>query len=1181
MDRPRHHVRVAVIALVATALSAHTALAGWMWDQNNDKIDDRIVEVETQGITAAHKGGVLSGRRLFAVMNTSAPFEYGVYIGYDHHPTDADAAALEALGIPVQVRYRYIDYIRSRISFTQAQSIAQLPGVTRIETIPMMYPVNNVASRTLRGRESGQELFPNTWGHLGVTGKGITVGILDSGVNDAPDGPYPGHEALRGKWLGGGDFFAGDPLLNTPLNQSINPKHNADPLNTYHGTHVAGTAIGTGGPNGILNGATPGVHAGLAPDARLVDCKVLSDAGSGFGSADALEWCIFHRNDGWGLTGADTVYRGIDVINMSVGSDSESDGTDANCLAVNAAHKAGIVVCVASGNDGETGYMPSPAAADFAVTVGAATDNNSIKRSDDIVADFSNEGPRNADSDVDQLDEMKPNILGSGTGITSALGDPLSQGDQYHHINGTSMSCPTVAGVAALVRSANPTLSADQVRELLMDTAEHKTQGGKQPPSASDPFDVDPNYHPSWGWGEVDAYAAVKEALNAGSTQVVQISIQPQRGPDGIQVQWWSQREIGLHRWELDRAPDVNGAPGNWALVAAIPVAAPATQIHGVANRHPYSHVDLDPSLVTTATYWYRLRAIDTDGRSHAEPPVKSRIMDSPVLARVLFSWTHDFSDGDLLVRYGTGTNTSAPIWFRQAEGRFSADSIVTRLGVNITGTLQHYFHVDLTAEDGVGTYLPPSAANPWFLSVKEGGFIDTRGKVDDFTVIVFGQSGSTTYAAPDTTTETVEGQETVFWIPLNPALSVNHNPVLAPIGAKTVGEGLPLTFQVNATDPDGNPLTYSVVGAPIGSTFNTVTRTFSWTPGHVDAGSYSVRFRVFDNFVVAAGDSENVSITVLDRPPGQDLAPVMDPQTDRAGAAGQRLQFRITATDPEGAAVTYGHLGLPTGATLDPGTGIFTWTPMTGQIGIHPVTFTATDQTAHSDDESIYIVISAPGQQPTGPCTAIATTYTGIVGMGVDPGPKSYAYQNFTVPVRTVSLHGKLSWFGGPTRDLDFHLLDSDSNVVAASASLGNPEELVTGGLAPGQYMWRVTGFTNPDTAHFEILSEICQAPPPVGVGDPRDIREVSFAPGRPNPFRGVTALHFALPAAGEARLELFDVAGRKIRTLQKGWIAAGMHVRVWDRRTDEGALASPGIYFAKLEAGGRLLSRKLVMLK
>jgi len=1177
--------RTLAVALVTSGWTAGTVQAAWMWDQNQDKIDDRIVAAETQGATAAHVGNLLSGRLRFALLNAGAPFEYGVYIGYHHHPTDADIATLQALGVPVQMRYRSIDYVRSRLTYLQIQQVAALPGVSRVETIPMMYAVNDVATRALRARDSGNEIFPSVWKNIGATGEGIVVAILDTGVNDEADSQtgYPGHESLRGKWVGGGEFWAGDPALNTPLAGSVNPRH-LDPEQTYHATHVAGTAVGTGGPQGILHGAAPGFNAGLAPDARLVDCKALSDAGVGFGSADALEWIIYHKNDSWGLSGADTIYRGIDVANLSLGSTDASDGTDANCAAVNAAHKAGIVVCVASGNDGNTSHMPSPAAADFALTVGSFTDDNSTSRLDDYVADYSNEGPRAADSDTDRLDEMKPNVMGSGTGINSALGDPTTAGNRYHHINGTSMACPSVAGVAALVRSANPTLSADQVRQLLMDTADHRVDRGKQPPSAADPFDVDPNYHPSWGWGQTDAYAAVKEAQNTSTTQVVRIQVTPQHGPEGIQVSWVSQREVGLMRWELDRAPDVDGAAGPWTLIHQATVPSPSLSISGVANRHGYGYSDLDPALLPASFYWYRLRWVDESGASHSEPPIRARIADSPVVARVKYSWTHDYSDGDLYVRFGTGTSTSTAAWFRQGLGAQSADSVIVRPGVNYTGTLQHYFHVDLTADDLVGGYLPPSAANPWFLSVKEGGYVNTKGFVNDFSVTVFnGGGGSTTYSATNPITSTIEKQETVFWIPLDPVSSLNHHPVLAPIGPRTVGEGLTLTFFVNATDADaGQSLTYSALSLPGGASFNPTTRQFSWTPGFGASGAYAVRFRVFDSaFPLAAADSEDVAITVLDRHPSDNLPPVLDPLTDRQGVIGQPLRFRVTGRDPEGAALVFSATGLPSGASLNSSTGLFDWIPQNGQEGIHPVTFTATDPNTASDSESMFLVVSGPGNEPPPPTPCSpqpAFVQNGVVGSGIDPISVSYSYQTIVVGRNTQSLHGTLSWFGGPTRDLDFTLLDADSNAVGGSASLANPEVIQTGALPPGVYLYRVTAFTNPDTAHYAIVTEICASPITTGVSD--GVHSLSFAlASSPNPFRLSTAINFALPAPGPTRLKLYDIAGRLVRTLQNGPLAAGPHVRVWDRRTDSGALAAPGVYFSRLESNGKVIHRKVVM--
>ncbi len=1172
---------------------AGTAHAGWIWDVDQDRIDDRMAQVETAGPLAARVGGVATGRLRFALLTDTAPFEYGVYVGYDHHPDDADAAALAALGAPVQVRYRSIDYIRTRVTFAQAQAIAGLPGVTRVETIPIYYAVNDVASRTLRGRASGGAYFPSVWGNLGVTGRGVTVAILDTGVNDEadPSTGYPGHESLRGKWVGGGSFFAGDPLLNTPIDQSVNPKHTADPEGTYHGTHVAGTAIGSGGRQGV--GATvPGFYAGLAPDARLVDMKVLSDAGAGFGSADALDWLIAHRFDSWGLTGADSIYRGVDVANLSLGGSDASDGTDANSAAVNAAVRAGIVVLVASGNDGNTAYMPSPAAADLSLTVGSFTDNNTVNRLDDIVADYSNEGPRDDDGDADHEDEMKPNVMGSGTGIMSAFGDPTTDGRQYHHINGTSMACPSAAGVAALVLSANPGLSALQVRRLLMDTADHRTAGGQQPPSASDPFGVDPNYHPSWGWGQVDAYAAVREAQNELTTQVTRLEVTPQRGPDGFLVRWTAQREVGLDRYFVERAPDVAGGPGAWS---AVHMEVPATKrvvLQRGTNRTVYTYLDTDPALSPTARYWYRVRwthqnesgpvSLYGSGSSvsfgHPEPALSARILDSPVVAQARYSWTHNYSDGDLAIKLGTGTSTEVPVWSRPGLGAPAADSVVVRPGVSFTGTRQHYFHVDLTADDLVASYLPPSAANPWFLSVKEGGYINTKGRVNDFSITWYGgPGGPVTYASPQPVTDTVEKQETVFWIPLSPATSPNHAPVITAIAPQMVGEGIERTIVVTATDADGQTLAYSALDLPAGATFTPATRTFAWTPDYTQAGDYVVRFIADDGALpIAAADTEHVAITVVDRVPGQNSAPIFDPQSDRAAFRGERVSFRVTARDPDETPLTYALLMTAAGATVDPASGAFEW--IVDQLGTTRFSFTATDPGGLADTVLVNVVASdlADGPAPPSACTETAGQLAGVVGPG-NTVTTSETIIPFVAPPGIQRIEAVLTWFGGPVTDLDLYLLDANNNVVQSAASIEPSEHLVYNTPQEGTYKWRVVGYATPDTAEFTIDQSLCASAPVVDAE--AEVAGVSLAPAAPNPFTSVTRIRFALPTRARVQLKLYNVAGRLVRTLENGELDPGTHIRLWDRRTDAGTLAGSGIYFARLVAGDRVLGQKVVL--
>ena len=102
-----------------------------------------------------------------------------------------------------------------------------------------------------------------------------------------------------------------------------------------------------------------------------------------------------------------------------------------------------------------------------------------------------------------------------------------------------------------------------------------------------------------------------------------------------------------------------------------------------------------------------------------------------------------------------------------------------------------------------------------------------------------------------------------------------------------------------------------------------------------------------------------------------------------------------------------------------------------------------------------------------------------------------------------------------------------------------------------------------------------------PTGVMD----AEISPRSGRldvnPNPSCAATALLFALPEPGEARLVIYDAAGRMVRELQSGESPAGEFAASWDGRDDRGERMAPGVYFARLEAPGFTATRKIALLR
>jgi subtilisin family serine protease len=158
--------------------------------------------------------------------------------------------------------------------------------------------------------------------------------------------------------------------------------------------------------------------------------------------------------------------------------------------------------------------------------------------------------------------------------------------------------------------------------------------------------------------------------------------------------------------------------------------------------------------------------------------------------------------------------------------------------------------------------------------------------------------------------------------------------PVLSSIGNKTVNENQSLAFTLSATDMDGYSIAYFMVLNPTatGAALNSSTGVFNWTPGYNQSGIYTVTFTATAN---GSSDSETITITVNNA----DRAPVLASPGDKTVNENELLTFTLSASDPDNDSITYSMTGAPTGATLNPVTGVFNW------IAIQPwwdVTFTA-----------------------------------------------------------------------------------------------------------------------------------------------------------------------------------------------------------------------------------------------
>jgi hypothetical protein len=190
-----------------------------------------------------------------------------------------------------------------------------------------------------------------------------------------------------------------------------------------------------------------------------------------------------------------------------------------------------------------------------------------------------------------------------------------------------------------------------------------------------------------------------------------------------------------------------------------------------------------------------------------------------------------------------------------------------------------------------------------------------------------------------------------------------NRAPVLDAIGDRSVDEGEALSFTLSASDPDlpAQALTFGATGLPAGATLNPETGAFSWTPTEAQGpDKYTITFTVSDG---SATDSETIEITVgeVNRPPV--LAAINDREVDE----GSTLSFTLSATDPDEPAQTlsFSAAGLPEGATLNPETGAFSWTPTEAQgPDKYTITFTVSDGTA-GDSEAVEIVVKEVNTAP------------------------------------------------------------------------------------------------------------------------------------------------------------------------------------------------------------------------
>lgn len=270
---------------------------------------------------------------------------------------------------------------------------------------------------------------------MGLTGKGIGVAVLDTGIFL--------HRDFDSRVIAFADM----------VNRKTSPYDDCG-----HGTHICGII----GGSGFMSG---GRYRGIAPGCNLVAVKVLDRKGNGY-SSDVLagiSWILERKES-----------LGIRILNISVGACSKRGMSENSALVkgVNRAWDAGLAVVVAAGNNGpQRMSITTPGISRKVITVGCSDDNREVLVGGNRMVDYSGRGPTAACI-------CKPDLVAPGCSIVSCAG----RNDKYTIKSGTSMSTPIVSGALALLLERYPDMTNKEIklklRESCTDIGLPKNQQG-------------------------------------------------------------------------------------------------------------------------------------------------------------------------------------------------------------------------------------------------------------------------------------------------------------------------------------------------------------------------------------------------------------------------------------------------------------------------------------------------------------------------------------------------------------------------------------------------------------------------------------------------------------------------------------------------------------------------------
>ena len=471
----------------------------WSRDVNQDKIDDRLAWLLTQPTDVSSQWW------------KRADSGYArVFVDYDHHPSTADVEALEEFGVTVTMRPLYIDSLIATvpINLIHPDSILfELPGIVMLEDLGLAETHMNEAVPNM-----GVE---QVWSQYGYDGTGVTIAVLDTGVR----GDHEGLNDMDDELTIGCEQPEPDPLNPEPIfidcdlkisafydavvTDSEQPARESYDSGT-HGSHVAGIAAGTGGGQESPDGSR---YIGVAPGAWVINILACCD-GDIQDIIEGAQWAIENKDA-----------KGIDILTSSLGEQQfeihfDNDGSSAWSQQMDAVAASGIITFLSAGNEfgGATfagcNTIDSPGDANLPITVASLDKDLGL-------AIYSSRG-------YTSDGRVKPDVSTIGSNI---MAPDAATSDGYTSKSGTSMATPLMAGIAALMVEANPDLTHDQVKDIIITDSIERDLQLLDDPGFNDCSILENRPDNEFGYGQADPLLFVQSAGSIDSSLNVTMNI--------------------------------------------------------------------------------------------------------------------------------------------------------------------------------------------------------------------------------------------------------------------------------------------------------------------------------------------------------------------------------------------------------------------------------------------------------------------------------------------------------------------------------------------------------------------------------------------------------------------------------------------------------------------------------